>query len=473
MSEEQSAHEGTREHEHIAFLLAGNEHSNSIDETIRIVCTAFDCEAVPLDGQLCQLSDHIEIVVVLLLDARDAWTHEIDHVARLFPARRLVALVDREKWKDVCDLVASRIHDVILFPDEGGSIIRRIKRALPSDRGALCRHIRAALSERPRWACFIGDSPEFLASCEKMFAISSAESPVLIEGETGTGKELAARAIHCLGKRRDKPFIPVNCGAIPDNLFENELFGHARGAYTDASTDQQGLLSEANGGTLFLDEINRLSEGAQVKLLRFLEDGAFKPLGSKKFCSSDVRIISASNAPLRREMEAGRFRSDLFYRINVVSMEMPPLRKRRSDIRGLAAGFLEHQSQKGDRAPMYFSEDAIISMEQYDWPGNIRELKSVVEQAIVMTSSSIIHASDLQCGPNSPESSNDLGAPKQPLEAAIRKFECNFLLRALESSGWNTRRAAELVQMHQRSFQRLIKKHNIGQHSRPQSSAIP
>ena len=218
----------------------------------------------------------------------------------------------------------------------------------------------------------IGANPVFCAEVKKLSRTASCDASVLIIGETGTGKEVFARTIHHLGERSGKPFIPVNCGAIPVDLVENELFGHERGAYTGASISHVGLIGEAASGTLFLDEIDSLPLMAQVKLLRFLQEREYRPLGSSKTLRADVRIISASSTDLRKAFAAGQLRQDLFFRLNVVTINIPPLRERLEDIIPFAGHFLRRYALKFDKPAREFSQAAVIKLMNYHWPGNVR-----------------------------------------------------------------------------------------------------
>lgn len=231
----------------------------------------------------------------------------------------------------------------------------------------------------------VGSSPVFQRTLDIIRKSACCEAPVIIEGETGSGKEMVARAIHYLGTRRDYPFIPVNCGAIPDNLVENELFGHEKGAYTDAKQNQSGVISQADGGTLFLDEIEVLSKKGQVSLLRFIEDQNIKPLGAKQCKKVNVRIIAASNTPLSKLVEKGQFRQDLLFRLNLLSVRLPPLRERISDIECLADYFMEKYQKQYQQTHKQLSPDIIERMKHYDWPGNVRELENYIHRHFLLT----------------------------------------------------------------------------------------
>jgi DNA-binding NtrC family response regulator len=304
----------------------------------------------------------------------------------------------------------------------------------------------------PLLACIpvIGVSRTFTALKEKLARFSEAPATVLITGETGTGKDLFARAIHHLGPRRDHPFIPVNCAALPDTLFENELFGHTKGAFTGAGADHPGLLAEAEGGTLFLDEINALSLSGQAKLLRFLQDRSYRPLGGRRSYVANVRVIGATNMDLRELVVSHVFREDLFHRLNVLSLCIPPLRDRRDDIEALARYFTNRFSREYGQA-RHLSHAALARLIAYDWPGNVRELESLLQRAVVLSAMPEIGPEDLDL----PVS----GAPARDcLKEARTRFEASYLRTLLESHGGNISRAARTAGTDRRSLQRMLRR---------------
>lgn len=308
---------------------------------------------------------------------------------------------------------------------------------------------------------FVGESELFLQSIDRMTAYSSLQTPVLIIGETGTGKESIARAIHYLGNRADMPFIPVNCGAIPDNLLENELFGHERGAYTDASRAHRGLVQEAIGGTLFLDEINTLTPAGQVKLLRFLEDRRYKPLGASKYVEADVRFIAATNVRLRDEVDAGRFREDLFYRIYLLTVELPPLRDRGGDVLAIAQHYVRHYARVYNKSDIAMSPEAATALSAYRWPGNVRELKNAVEKAVIDARTDTIGAQDLGLFVPVRDNGRVPHSLREAKSEFVRNFEREYLLKALVDNDWNVSKAARSARKDRRSFQRLLRLHGI------------
>ena len=307
----------------------------------------------------------------------------------------------------------------------------------------------------------VGVEETFTRIVDKIPLIARTEAPVLITGETGTGKEMCARAIHFLSKRRAYPFIPVDCGALPDHLFENEVFGHVRGAYTDARNDQKGLAAMADRGTLFLDEVDSLSVPAQAKLLRFLQEKTYKPLGSDSFSHADVNVIAASNRDLEFCVAAKQFRADLFFRLNVLRLHLPPLRERRRDIGPLSTHFLRNLVPSLGRKVL--SPAAIRRLSLYDWPGNVRELFNALHRAALFSEGPTILPSHISFGGNTSESSAD-ASPETFREArsrAIEIFERSFVEDALRKHSGNVTHAALEARQDRRVFGRLLKKYSI------------
>jgi two-component system response regulator GlrR len=301
----------------------------------------------------------------------------------------------------------------------------------------------------------VGSCPKIEELLTQISIVAQNDVPVIIYGESGTGKELVARAIHYTGKRADRPFVVENCGAIPENLIENELFGHVKGAYTDARTDQKGLFEEAHGGTLFLDEIGELPLPLQVKFLRVLQDGEFKRIGSTRAIKVDVRVIAATNKDLIQAISEKTFREDLFYRLNVIPIHLPPLRDRKEDIPLLINHFLTEFNKELGKNVEGFSPAAIQKMMTYQWPGNIRELKNKVKQAMVLTRNNVITAEDLFF--HVPVSSNKF----QSFKEAKREFEKEYISQVLRICQGNISQAARLARKDRKDFYDVMKKYGI------------
>lgn len=293
---------------------------------------------------------------------------------------------------------------------------------------------------------------EDLLSRARLVAVG--EASVLLRGESGSGKEMLAKAIHLASPRRDGAFIAVNCGAIPENLLESELFGYVKGAFTGASRDHLGLVREADGGTLFLDEIGDMPLPLQVKLLRVLEEREVRPVGANRSYSVDVRVISATHRDLETEMAEGRFRSDLFYRLNVVTLAIPSLAERRDDIPLLANHFLRRLAKRYRKEINGFAPEAMELLARAAWPGNARQLLNVVEQAVALSTATMIPAALIQ-------SAIREVAEVVPFDEARRRFESDYLAHLLKTTGGNVAQAAKLAQRNRTDFYKLLQRHSL------------
>jgi DNA-binding NtrC family response regulator len=323
------------------------------------------------------------------------------------------------------------------------------------------------LEEEIELARLVGRDEVFLRTIEKIPPIAASEAPVLLLGETGTGKEVCARAIHHLSQRRNLPFIPVECGAIPEQLAENEFFGHCRGAFTDAHIDQKGLAAMAEGGTLFLDEIDSLSLGVQAKLLRFLEEGSYRSLGGDRLRQANVRIIAAANRDLESLVAEKQFRADLYFRVNVLQLRLPALRERRGDIGLLAGHFLDLLTGRDGARRKTLSPGALHRLGQHNWPGNVRELFNLVQRVVALCPDSLILAGHI---PLSASSSNPALSPanfRQARAQAIGSFERSYVADALRRHAGNITRAAATAGKDRRAFGRLVKKYGIDPQTLP------
>jgi len=314
----------------------------------------------------------------------------------------------------------------------------------------------------------IGCSPAFQDAVHLIRHIAETDAPVLVEGETGTGKEVAARAIHYSGARQDRPFVAVNCGALPEHLVENELFGHARGAYTDARGSQLGVVALADGGTLFLDEVESLCARGQVALLRFLQDLRYRPLGGHREEHANVRIIAATNVNLSQMVLAKQFRPDLFYRLQILVLRMPPLRERIGDPGILASHFVGAFSARYGWRHRRFSWDSVADLDRYEWPGNVRELENLVHRAVLLTADPIVGVPQewLAAEPAAAEAPHLAGNyfDLSLMEAKARvldQFERAYLSRALAQTGGNVSEAARRSGKERRAFGKLLRKHSI------------
>ena len=357
----------------------------------------------------------------------------------------------------VCQTIADDMADFLFCPFKEVELLLRIQKLLQAN-GRITTDLSDMQSKAPsRFEGLVGESESFLRIIEKIPSVARFDATVLIAGETGTGKEIVARAIHYQSSRHAKPFVPINCGALPDQLIENELFGHAQGAYTGASTSEKGLLAEAEGGTLFLDEIDALSASAQVKLLRFLQDREYRPLGSPRSRTAEVRIIAATSANLLKQVQVKQFRSDLYYRLHIVTLHLPRLCERIDDIPLLAKFFLRRHGHESLR----FAQGCLPKLVAYDWPGNIRELEGVIQRGIVMTSSPTLQPKDIKLPKANQSDGSRLDCFRQAKTRAIEQFEFSYLTNILTAHGGNVTQAAKSAGKERRSFQRLLRKHGL------------
>ena len=325
-------------------------------------------------------------------------------------------------------------------------------------------HLRTALEERFTFANIIGRSAKMQEIFSIVQRIARTVSTVLISGESGTGKELIARAIHYNSDRRGK-FVSINCGALPETLLESELFGHERGAFTGAIREKKGLFHEADGGTIFLDEIGDTTTAVQIKLLRVLQDRVVRRVGSNQESIVDVRVIAATNQDLGESVRAGIFREDLFYRINVIPITLPPLRQRREDIPLLVDHFIEKFCTKMAVPRKRISADAMRAVEKYQWPGNVRELENVIERMIALESSEVLTTKSLPehvlLGLHIPDASYELPSDGLSLQEHLEAIGKIFMLKALERTGGVQTQAADLLRMSFRSFRYYAKKYDL------------
>ncbi len=342
------------------------------------------------------------------------------------------------------------------------------------------RLLRQSLSEQLPTKDLVAVSPAMREVLKRAAKVAASEVSVLLRGESGTGKEVLATAIHAGGPRRDKPMVKVNCGALPETLLESELFGHTRGAFTGAVETRKGLFQHADGGTIFLDEIGEISPALQVKLLRVLQAGEFQRVGDAQTFRVDVRILAATNQPLEEMIEDGTFRSDLYYRLNVVPVVIPPLRERPEDIPALIDHFLQRARTRSGRA-IQLSRDAGERLMAYHWPGNIRELENAIEHAYVMCEGDTIQMADLplavQVG-REPAPAPAADAPGSEEPRTLEEVERQALLQALEAAGWNHTRAAQALGITRRTLGYRIHKYNLprrdpGRARGPVESAAP
>jgi two-component system, NtrC family, response regulator GlrR len=359
---------------------------------------------------------------------------------------------------EISQVLAQGAADFLLPPYSAEGVVPRLRRLARPRFGqdSQIEEIKAGVGLRQ----IVGESPVFLAELSKLSRIAACDASVFIRGESGTGKEVFARAIHYLSERAGQPFVPVNCGAIPGELVESELFGYRRGAFTGAIRDGIGLVGEANGGTMLLDEVDSLPPAAQVKLLRFLDDGEFRPLGTSKTDRASVRVIAATNADMEQKVREQKFREDLYYRLNVLKLVLPPLRERCGDLPLLVRHILERQALTYGCKAKPISAAALDCMAAYRWPGNVRELENVLIRALVLSQGAEIQVEDLALQPGPPEPFKD-GSFRALKAQVIRDFELGYLQTMLNRHGGNITRAAHAAGKNRRAFWELLRKHGI------------
>ncbi len=386
-----------------------------------------------------------------------------DALEKKFNGVPLVLVVESAEPRRLCNLLKHGAADFLLSPLRPDDVIPRLMRLMDHAREAdsTIRCLKARLGLKQ----FIGESEILMREIAKIPKVAQCDASVVISGETGTGKEMVARAIHYLGPRSKGPFIPLNCGAIPVDLMENELFGHEAGAFTGANSAVAGMIHDAHGGTLFLDEIDALSPAAQVKLLRFLQEKEYRPLGSRKVCKADVRVLAASNANFDDATRLGKFRSDLYYRLSVISFCLPPLRKRKEDVPALARHMLAKYSPQSAGAAKNFSSSALEKLMGYGWPGNVRELENIVQRATILSTQALISSVDI-CLPVSALAPGEMSF-KNLKATAVAEFEVSCIRQLLAMNDGNITKAAAAAKKNRRAFWQLMQKHRMSS-PRPQ-----
>jgi DNA-binding NtrC family response regulator len=373
---------------------------------------------------------------------------------------RTLAILPESSSPETVEQVSKAVDDFAIWPVRNVELLERVKRIIgwnvsnPQDE---CERLTGELGITE----LVGKSIPFVSALRKLPMLARSDRTVLITGETGTGKELCARALHQLSARRNSPFIPVDCAAFPDHLFENEMFGHTRGAFTDAHRDQKGLVALAEDGTVFLDEIDSLSATSQGKLLRFLQDRTYRPLGAERFVRSNANVLAATNRDLEKLVQQGKFRSDLFFRLSVLRIHMPPLRNRREDIPLLARHFVDALSAESRCGGKILLPGAYHKLKMLDWPGNVRELYNVIQRAFVAAEGLDISAAHLQIPFADAVDEPAVETFTQAKANAVGSFERQYLVNALQRCKGNITQAARLAKKDRRAFGRLVKRHKI------------
>jgi two-component system, NtrC family, response regulator GlrR len=416
---------------------------------------ASDCDEKSLETLVSQA--RADLCLLIVPSAKDEIRSLVSLVKRITAERPVAVVVENCEALGLLRLLRTGAADFMIPPLRALDVVPRVLRLL--DQTKPREALVATLKEKLGIRRLIGESPAFLQEIRKIPQISRCNVSVLIQGETGTGKEMCARAIHYLGPQASRPFVPVNCGAIPIELIENELFGHRGGAFTGAKTTQPGLIEEADQGTLFLDEVGCLPLLAQVKLLRFLQDGEYRPLGSAKLRRATVRIISATNLDLEQAVNENQMRRDLYYRLNIVQITLPPLRERAEDVPILARYFLAKYAREFNKGVTDFDPEAIQRLVSHDWPGNVRELEHVVQRAAVLSQGTVIGASDLLLRPL--QSNSRIESLREAKARIVGNFESTYIKSLLLTYKGNITRAAQAAGKNRRAFWQLIRKYRI------------
>jgi two-component system response regulator AtoC len=443
------------------------DDDDSLRESLELVLAAEGYEVLTA----AEANEALEVVQrtpvdVILCDVRMPGIDGLELLPQL--VRRLpgctIVMMSAFGTEDLAIEAMSRgAYDYLAKPFQPSEVLLTLRKAKERERlrrtaDLLRRDVERSLGERP----IVAASPAMIEALEMVERAAEVKATVLLTGESGTGKEVLARAVHAQSTRRGEPFVAVNCGAIPDTLLESELFGHARGAFTGADRAQRGLFIEADGGTVFLDEIGELPPSLQVKLLRVLQEEEVRPLGEAKSRQIDVRVVAATARDLEQEVASGGFREDLFYRLNVLRIHVPPLRERRRDIPLLADHFLAHSSATLGRPIEGMTDDALERLVAFHWPGNVRELENVIERAVILARGSQIGLSELPANVVSPEVVPGEVAPGDlSLRRSRKALEADLIRRALQATEGNRTHAARLLEISHRSLLYKLKEYGI------------
>jgi two-component system response regulator GlrR len=372
-------------------------------------------------------------------------------IHREHPALPVIILTAHGTIPDAVSATQRGVFGFLTKPFDSQDLLQKVAAAIK-----LSGDHREADAPDAEWrAGIVTRSPKMEDLLRQARLVAESDASVLIFGDSGTGKELLARAIHRASKRTDGPFVAVNCGAIPAELLESELFGHARGAFTGAVQAHRGLFQTADGGTLFLDEIGDMPLPLQVKLLRVLQEGEVRPLGATQSIPVDVRVISATHRDLEAQRAAGLFREDLYYRLNVVSLRLPPLAERREDIPVLATHFLRRLAERYHKPQPTLAPEAMALLIAAPWPGNVRQLLNLLEQAVALTTTAVIPASVVQ------NALREDASALAPFEEARRSFERDYLVRLLKITGGNVTQAAQMAKRNRTEFYKLLQRHKL------------
>ncbi|MFW5431947.1 MAG: sigma 54-interacting transcriptional regulator [Methylophilaceae bacterium] len=422
--------------------------------SMRLIAAGYDTVAAS-DGEQAIAEISLKrpdlIVSDLRMPAMDGMAL-LDAVHKLHPTLPMIILTAHGSIPDAVNATQRGAYSFLTKPFDSQELLQLVASALRISGSQGILNVGDDVDWR---SAILTRSPQMENLLGQAKLVAQTDASVFIQGESGSGKELLARAIHNASARSTNSFVAINCGAIPENLLESELFGHSKGSFTGAVNNHIGLFESADGGTLFLDEIGDMPQALQVKVLRALQERVIRPVGSTKDVSIDVRIISATHRDLSEEMRAGRFREDLFYRINVVSLEIPSLANRREDISLLASHFITTFNKKYNKAVQSFAPEALEMLIAAEWPGNVRQLQNVIEQTIVLATTQIISINLLEKALQ--ETTNTI----IPLDMAKQHFEQNYLVNILKATQGNVAQASKLAKRNRTEFYRLLERHHI------------
>jgi two-component system response regulator PilR (NtrC family) len=419
--------------------------------------------------ELLESGQRFDLVITDLAMPDGSGMQVLEAAKRRDDALQVIMITAFASTEQAVEAMRLGAYDYIQKPFKNNELLAQLEKAL--EKSSIVhenRTLRAHVKGSYRIGDLVGKGARMQAVMELVRRVASGRSSVLITGESGTGKEVVARALHQTGERASLPFITVNCGALPENLMESELFGHEKGAFTGASSRKDGLIRAAHGGTLFLDEIGELPTPLQVKLLRVLQERKVRPVGGQQEIEVDVRVVAATNRDVESAVREGSFRQDLFYRLNVIRIQLPPLRERKEDVPTLAAHFLQkHSAIEGKR--LSFSPEALTWIAQQEFPGNVRELENVVERAVALATEPYVVRFDVQGSIDEEDAARPakelqvLPPEGMDLDTLLGDYEKGMLIQALERTGGNRTNAAKLLQMSLRSLRYRLDKYGLGE----------
>ena len=426
----------------------------------------FDVD-VAVDGGQAINKIQAKVYDVILLDIRMPRVSGIEvlkFIQEYSPTTQLIILTNYADVKTAIETIKMGAYDFLAKPYDIDELFNTIHRAIERKQLFIDNKLmKSELTRKAGASELIGQSAPFLRMVESATRFADSDSFVLIQGASGTGKELIANLIHRRSPRNNRPFVAVNCASIPDTLLESELFGHEKGAFTNAYQTKQGLVEVAHGGTLFLDEVGDISPSIQPKLLRFLETGEFRRVGGTNLLTVDVRVLSATNKDLREEVKAGRFREDLLYRLNVVTLRVPSLQERREDIPLLAEYFLARKGKT--KNPKRLSTGALRMLEAHDWPGNVRELEHVLEGAVLLSSGDVIEPLDLSLYTHRADHTAPAELPVQAAEdssdASLEEMERKHIEKILKENNFSRAKTAEALGISKKTLYLKIKRYGV------------